>query len=77
MHVNFSILNSRQEKHDAPVVTKVNVEVVVDTTFATTLRAFTFCYQNCVRVHSLFLFLYKKYSFTSPLEPIKYLQSSA
>ncbi len=56
MHVNFSILNSRQEKHDAPVVTKVNVEVVVDTTFATTLRAFTFCYQNCVRVHSLFLF---------------------
>ncbi len=75
MHVNFSILNSRQEKHDAPAVTKVNVEVVVDTTFATTLRAFTFCYQNCV--HSLFLFLYKKYSFTSPLEPIKYLQSSA
>lgn len=30
LHVNFSILNSRQEKHDAPVVTKVDVEVAVD-----------------------------------------------
>ncbi len=59
MHVNFSILNSRQEKHDAPVVTKVNVEVAVDTTFATTLSAFTFCYQNSVIVHSLYFFLIK------------------
>jgi len=46
IHVNFSILNSRQEKHDAPVVTKVGVEVAVDTVFATGLRAFTFCNQS-------------------------------
>lgn len=49
IHVNFSILNSRQEKHDAPVVTKVDVEVAVDTVFATGLRAFTFCNQNSIR----------------------------
>lgn len=50
IHVNFSILNSRQEKHDAPVVTKVDVEVAVDTVFATGLRAFTFCNQNSILV---------------------------
>lgn len=58
IHVNFSILNSRQEKHDAPVVTKVDVEVAVDTVFATTLRAFTFCNQGSILVFFFFLLFF-------------------